>query len=325
MLPKRAILLLFVSVMIWIGCILYSIQLNPEVNHYVQGATIKQKWTDQLTREHKMKLVIFGGSSCEFSIDGERMLQQHQLPLVNFGGHAGMGACILTAQALDQVNPGDTLIVALEPGLLTKPLTQSSLGVQYSVAAGHTDWVTQPRLEINPLNKFQVAVLLRPGGYQLFTMLGKLIRREPLYRYQLADYHPSGWKHTTVRVPVTGIAGHNTRLSDDSIRLLNNLKTWCDKQQVRIVYSLPWSYCPTNEIKNFQRQNAQFLAQVAAIIPVLKDPMLGADPIAEHYADSSLHLTEAAVPIRTDQLASQIKSWQLWTVAELETLANAEQ
>jgi hypothetical protein len=152
-------------------------------------------------------------------------------------------------------------------------------------------------------------------------MLGKVVRRQPLYRYKLSDYHASGWKQTAVRLPVTGPAGHGIRLSDDSLALLRGLRKWCDEHQVRSAYSLPWSYCPTDKAREFQKQNAEFLLQMAQIFPVLKDPSLGADPIIEHYADTGLHLNETGVPLRTDELAGQIKGWQVWTVEELKMLA----
>src|SRR5687767_13111862 len=119
--PSRAGLLLLVTLASWAGSAFYSVYLNPEVFHYSQGAAIKNKWADELTRKYDRKTLIFGGSATEFSIDGERMVLAHNLPTVNCGRAAGMGAGVLTESVLQQVRAGDTLIVSLEPALLTKP------------------------------------------------------------------------------------------------------------------------------------------------------------------------------------------------------------
>ena len=126
-------MLLLVAIASWMGCALYSVWLNPEVLHYVQGAAIKNRWADRMTREYGRKNLIFGGSATEFSIDGERMLTVHGLPMVNYGRSAGMGPCVLAESVLEHVRPGDVLIVSLEPALLTERLYQPSLGVQFSL------------------------------------------------------------------------------------------------------------------------------------------------------------------------------------------------
>ena len=322
--PGWTVLLLLMALVAWAGCIFYSLRLNPEVRHYSQGAAIKNAWAEKMTREHGHKILVFGGSSVEFSIDGERMLNKHQLPVVNYGRHAGMGAMVLTESVLEHLAPGDTLIVSLEPGLLTVPLEQTSLGVQFSFAQRRPNWVLHPVLGLGRLNWFQAAALLRPGGYHTFTMLGKLARGKSLYRYQLSDYRASGWKQTAVRVNLEGPAEHSGRLSADSRALLQALRAWCDRHQVRGAYALSWSYSPAAQEHSFQQENLRFLEQVAEYLPILKDARLGADPILEHFSDSALHPNEAGAAVHTDELAGQIKQWEFWTTEELRSLQTAD-
>ena len=88
-----------------------------------------------MTREAGAKLVIYGGSSCLFGIDAERLLHTHQMPAVNLGRGAGMGASVLTLAALQYTRPGDTLVAALEPSLLTGSLEPPrSAAIQHSPA-----------------------------------------------------------------------------------------------------------------------------------------------------------------------------------------------
>jgi hypothetical protein len=311
--PRRAVLLLATALASWAACAVYSVYLNPEVVHYREGDEIKRAWAAQMSREHGAKIIIYGGSSCEFSVDGERMLANFGEPVVNAGRHAGMGAVVLTESALPDLRRGDTLIIALEPFLMTSPGDETALGVQFSVASHHPEWVLHPVVGVGKINWFQAAVSLRPGGYHVFTLLGKWMRRQPLYRYQLSDYHRSGWKQTAVRIPQTAGAGYGAHLSADVQILLTNLSQWSQTNGVRLAYSLPWCYCPPDQLRAVQKQNAEYLAEVMAFVPVLKDNSLGADPVAGDFADAALHPNEIGAAKRTDELGREIQQWDIWT------------
>ncbi len=317
--PLRAVLLLATAFATWVACVIYSEYLNPEVIHYSQGDAIKRAWTERLTREYGQKIIIYGGSSCEFSIDGERLLANYKEPVVNDGRHAGMGVVVLTESVLGDLRRGDTLIVALEPDGLTESIEgEPSLAVQFSFAVHHPEWVLHPVLGMGQVSSFEAAAAMRPGGYHAFTMLGKIFRRQPMYRYQLSDYHRSGWKQTAVRVPMTIGAGHGLHLSNDGRTLLTNLAQWCQTNGVRVAYSLPWSYCPSDRLRGFQRGNAELLAEITPIIPVLRDSALGADPVADDFADTAWHLTGSGAIQRTDELGHEIQQWDTWTKEDLE-------
>jgi hypothetical protein len=310
-------MLLLTAIVAWMGCVFYTLRLNPELKRYAQGAAIKDRWAEKMTREHGPKVLVYGGSSCAFSIDGERMLDRFNLPTVNYGSAAGMGTAILTESVLGQVRPGDTLIVALEPGLLTEPLDSPALGVQFSFAAHHPEWVIHPVIPVASPNWFQALAALRPGGFHTFTLLGKIVTRKPLMRYQEKDYRPSGWEQTDVRMKITGPPGHGPRLSNDARTFLQALREWSGRHDVRVAYSLPWGYTPPEIESSFQRENADFLLQVNEFIPVLKDTNLGAYTNIEHFADTGWHLDGTGSSLRTDQLGQQIKNWDIWTEEEL--------
>jgi hypothetical protein len=313
----HAAILLLTAVTAWGVCVFYTLWLNPEISDAVQGAMIKNHWAERMTLEHGAKILVYGGSSCEFSIDGERMLNRFNLPTVNYGRSAGMGAMVLTESVLDHLRPGDTLIVALEPGLLTDPLDPPTLGVQFSFAMHHPGWVVHPRFNVPSLNWFQGLAALRPGGYHTFTLLGKIASGQPLMRYQVSDYRPSGWEQTKVRLKINGPAGHGPRLSGDARALLYGLRVWCEQRNVRVAYSLPWSYTPLDKETSFQMGNIDFLLQVNEFIPVLKDTHLGADTDVEHFSDTVWHLNGTASALRTDELGEQIKNWNIWTAEDL--------
>jgi len=317
--PGRAVLLLATALASWVICAVYSVYFNPEVVHYHQGDAIKRAWAAQMTREHGSKTIIYGGSSCEFSVDGERLLANYGEPVVNDGGHAGMGAVVLTESALGDLRRGDTLIIALEPFLMTAPFDgEPSLGVQFSVALHHPEWVLHPVVGVGDINSFQAAMALRPGGFHVFTLFGKFILGQPLYRYKLSDYHRSGWKQTAVRVPQTAGAGFGPHLSTGARIMLTNLSQWSRTNGVRLAYSLPWCYCPPDELRDVRHKNAEYLAEIMAFVPVLRDPTLGADTVATDFADAALHPDEAGAARRTDELGRELKQWDIWTRTELD-------
>ena len=89
---------------------------------------------------------------------------------------------------------------------------------------------------------------------------------------------------------------------------------------MRVAYSLPWGYTPSNQIEQFRKYNAAFLEQIAEFIPVIKDPWLGADADAGHFADSSWHLNEEGSRLRTEELGRAVQRWNTWSVRELQLI-----
>jgi hypothetical protein len=320
--PARATFLLATAVAAWGLCIFISLKCNPLVRVYAQGMAIKDQWADKMTREHGAKALVYGGSSCAFSIDGERALERYHLPLVNYGNNAGYGAAILTETVLGRCHPGDTLIVALEPQLLADPVVMQPEGVQFCFMMHHPEWATHPVLGVARENWFEALSALRPGGYITFTFLTKIATHRPLTRYRLTDYHASGWEQTDVRLKIAGPANHDPHLSPTGQELLRNLRAWCDQRKVRVAYSLPWSYTPPEKEREFKLSNIDFLLQISHFMPVLKDPQLGANTNSDLYADTVWHLTTPGAQLRTDSLAEAITNWDVWTPEELRALEN---
>ncbi len=316
--PALAIRLLVVALLAWAGGANYSLRLNPEVAYYQRAAAVKAARAEKLTREHPAKYVIYGGSSCEFSIDAGRLLERDGLPAVNLGRGAGMGASVLTQGALEHVRPGDTLLVTLEPGLLSGRLEPTSLGTQFSFAIGHPEWIVRPSLPAPASSWFTAAVDLRPGGYHVFTLLGKLAAGKPLYRYRFEGLQPSGWYRTTVQLAAGGkYADFSLALTTEARAFLRALRAWSDHRGVRVAYSLPWAYVPPEHVSACQKINGLFLLEVLEFLPALKDPRLGVYSVSSHFADTTNHLNDQGTPVRTDELADQLKFWKLWTPEEL--------
>ena len=310
--------LLAVAAAGWLGCAIYSLCLDPSLRFYLGAARIKQAWAEKMGREHQSRVLVYGGSSCAFSINGQRILREQGLPVVNMGLGAGYGARFLTRWALSETRPGDTLIVALEPALLGD-LTDTADAVHLSYA------LHQPGLLRNLDNSatFSLAsqlLMLRPGGSHLITLVAKIAGGKPLFRYRLQDINPSGWMQTAVRMPVES-PGPAGALSAQGRGFLKDLTEWCHQRNVRLAYSIPWEFTHPDDQASFQDQNAAFLLRVAEFMPVLKDPTLGVCTNRAYYADTGWHLTEEGSNLRSDSLGRQLKEWSTWTEAELRAFA----
>ncbi len=311
--PWRTVQLIGVALAAWTVCALYTLCLNPETVFFRSCDTVKKLWAQKLDREYPNKVVFCGGSSCNTSVDGERLLNQHGLPALNMGLGAGMGAKVLTHYAQTEVRTGDTLIVGLEPDLLAGPLEIESLGAQFSFSIGEPSLLRDP----DRVNWPSVLLDLRPGGYHIFTLIAKMALRRPLYPYSASELHPSGWHEVSSRRSIRSLKGA-PKLSKEARSWLVDLHGWCDQRNVRVAYALPWGYSAPEDLQHVQNCNLRFLREVAETMPVLKDPSLGTDTNAKYFADTPVHPTTQGAALRTDELAREIKTWSTWTRDELD-------
>jgi len=297
---------------------LYTLRVNPEIRLYCKAVALKRQWSRSLSSGGQQKFIVAGGSSAAFSVDAEGLLLQHDLRLVNFGLHAGMGPLFLLAVAAEEAHSGDTLVVALEPGLLTAPFDSPDLAAQMGLALGEPSLIHASRLTGDRIRWVEDVISLRPGAYHTFTLLGKVMLRKPLYRYSISAFHPGGWQEARdfreFPTPVPGVV----RLSPDAVRLLDALAKWGEVEHVKVVYSLPWCYTPAASCEEFKRARAAFLASVACHVRVLKDTTLGVDPVREHFADTEWHLAGNGVRLRSDALAEELIRQEYWKPEELQ-------
>lgn len=319
--PLLALLLLGLGAVVLGLEVLYTVRWNPEIRFFCEAYQIKTHQARRLEQGAGPKTVISGGSSSLFSIDTGRLQSVSGIPSVNMAFAAGMGASVLTQAALQELRPGDTLVVALEPTLLTDSLEPPAMGVQFGWATGNTAWFFHPQVGGQTLSWPSALLALRPGGYHIVTMIGKWVRGGPIYRYRIEDMHPDGFTQTEVRVPDPQPGWHVGRLSPESHLFLKSLAQWCREHQVQVYYLLPWSYGPPEVIESFRRLNAQFLVEISQYIPTLRDPRLGAYEDKAHFADSGFHLTPEGAVVRTDVLAELLKNRRVWSPDELRVLA----
>lgn len=319
--PVRTLQLLAVAFVTWAVGAAYTLRVNPEIAFFRRAHELKNRWGIDLSREHTNKTVVFGGSSCLTSIMPERLKQRHGLAVANEGLGAAMGARVLTRYAFDSAQAGDTLIVALEPDLLSAAVELEPLGVQFAFATG------QPALlrETSGMNWPSALADLRPGGYHVFTLIGKILLRQPLYRYAQPELEEGGWHNVAARRDL-GVPGvPSVRLSSAGREWLRVIRDECARRQVRVAVTMPWHFCVPENLRATRRANLRFLRDVAEVLPVLHEPSLGAHAFREHFADTNMHPTADAAALRTDEFAAAVKVWRTWSSTEMDAeLASLE-
>lgn len=288
----------------------YNQRLNPELKFWKGALKEKKHWVEKMREGGKPISVFSGGSMAAFQIDSDLLFQTFGSRTVNLGLHAGMGADATIAIATTLLQPGDRLVLMTEPEVLAGGGGRlTALGSQMVLATGSRGAAFfQPCIEEQ--SWVSTAWQARPGLNHMSTNIGKFLMRQPSYRYDLEGVLPGGLLVTPIRVDHTlnQRAAFPLELSARGQELLLELKEWCDKKEVSVVYLMPVSYIAEKHISRQRQYNKAFLDQVAAIIPVWEEESMGVSDEAGDFSDTFGHMTQIAARARTIQLGSRHSS-----------------
>jgi hypothetical protein len=310
---SRLSLLLLAAALLAIALgVLYSLKLDPEISYWAAASELKLDWVEEMRRKHGYVIGVVGGSTTTFGIDAELMHKEYNLPVANLGLHAGMGPDACVGLGFIALERGDTLILSLEPGMLTTDdgVVSTRLGSKLALR------LQKPEL-INWRKGFPYSVAatptqLQPGGYHFMTMLGKLALSKPLYRYRIEDMRPGGLQTTTERRPMATSNNFEPAesaylLSPAACTFLEAVKEEAYRRGINLAYVLPWSYAPLVLSVKYRAVNKKFLNEVQRFMPILNEPEVGVHVVEDDFADSGQHLTANAASRRTSTLARRLK------------------
>lgn len=288
---------------------------NPEVEFWRvvdQGrdrdiAAVRQK-------QAAPPLILFtGGSSCAFSIDPEIIATTCGRPAFNLGLPVAAGAKFLLHQALAKARPGDTLVVCLEPDLLTHPESfhPSTLSFALATLAGDPSGAVGGSSFDQRLGLRDYLNLSRPGPSHLATLVAKSIAGKELYRYTPDDIRPGGRIETSHREPALPRIGPKSadQLTPDASRLLATFRDAASRKGVRLAYSMPWMLTATGAAETNRAVNRRILDAIDPLLPVVDDGWLGVSTDPSHFSDSGQHLTAAGSRLRSEDLAKALDLW----------------
>jgi hypothetical protein len=308
--PRLALLLLGTALAAWLAGTLYTWFLDPEMKFWASAAGQKLDWVDKMREKHGYVIGVVGGSTTTFGIDAEYIERAHSLPVANLGLHFGMGpACI--GFGLSALREGDVLVLSLEPAMLTaKDTSVTPLGSKLSSLLGKPEinsWVDGRTLP----NTIEGLSHLQPGGYHAVTIIGKLALGQPLYRYSMDNLRPGGLQITSERRDLaaateTATVSGETLISPAGEELLQRAKIAAEREGLKVIFLLPWSYSPPQEAENRRKANDRLLGQISEIMPVLRESQLGVHEKIDDFSDTGQHLTENAARMRSRLFAENL-------------------
>ena len=103
---------------------------------FSEAIRTSERYADSLRAEHPNLFVVFGGSTSRTSWIPSVLLEEYGVPVANFGLHAGFGRDVIAELAMREARPGDTVVVAFEPGYLAEnePPVPTSSGIDFFLA-----------------------------------------------------------------------------------------------------------------------------------------------------------------------------------------------
>jgi hypothetical protein len=255
-------------------------------------------------------LFFTGGSSCAFSIDPSIIEKTCGINTFNLGLPISAGPKFLLHQALERCRAGDTLVICLEPDMLTMeseyPPSTFTLGLAImdsdpSGAIGGESFKAQ-------LSARDYLTHLRPGPGFIATKIAKTAVGKG-YRYQNHDLRYRGRIETPVKIVTLPRAGtkSNFTLSDSGRSLLTTFKRSASQKGVRIIYSMPWVLTAGASARQNQTANRKILESIQTFIPVIDDGYQGVATDPALFSDSGQHLNAAGASVRTNALVGELR------------------
>jgi hypothetical protein len=309
--PRLTLILLIAALGAWGAGALYTWFVDPEMKFWTAVTRQKLDWVESMRAKHGYVIGVVGGSTTTFGIDAEHIEREHGLPVANLGLHVGMGFEALVGFGLSSLREGDTLILSLEPGILTDEHAEiSKLGSKLSLLLGKREMITLNE-DIQMLPIFKALAAAPPGGYHVITMLGKLAMREPPYRYSIDNLRPGGLQTTDERRNFTASMDftnptESKPISKTGIELLRTVRLAAERKGINVAYALPWSYWPAQKANERRAANKSFLRSLEDHIPILVDPYMGVHTELKDFSDSGQHLTRESAAKRSAVLAETI-------------------
>ena len=122
-----------------------------------------------LVREQtgKNKIIIAGGSSTLFGIDAKDASYQLGIPTINFGLHAGLQLDKILQEASSAAEPGDIMILPLEPPYYECPRKLSSWQIENIIGWDHQAWHQMDYVE-----KAEFISLISPSVFSQMIIAG---------------------------------------------------------------------------------------------------------------------------------------------------------
>ncbi len=294
-----------------------AVPANPEVRFWQHVVELRDKEIAEVRTQNPDTPIIFftGGSSCAFSIDPKIIEQECGLPAFNLGLPVAAGAKFILHQALERTQPGDILVICMEPDVLSNydrsehpssfSFALSSASGKIREASGGTTFGLTPK--ISDFLNFS-----RPGSRHMVTYFAKLASGKG-YRYTTSDMRYRGRLETPIKNNTMLPAGESTgtSLSEDGKELLKTVAATSNTSDVTVFYSMPWQLTTSRCIEGSRRNKKRLLDHIETALPTIRDGYAGVSENPDHFSDSPQHMTAEGSALRSKALASVLAKYLL--------------
>lgn len=250
----------------------------------------------------KPKIIIAGGSGVHYTINSEVMEEALGMAVINFGTNGGIGLDVLLASVVDQVNPGDIMLLIPEYPLILNEEGVDRLSATFGLVIG------RPGLGGVPVKEVAQNTL----GLGVPSLQALVKSGQDLVEHGRMDYYGDPLTKrgdATIELTRSGAwwqLSIGSSITEHSLKSLEEFKKDVEARGGTLVLSLPVIYGKNDEKTrgNIQR-TADALSKIA---PTLYDPeTLNIETDSSLFADTHYHLKIPARVRRSEQLVKQFR------------------
>jgi hypothetical protein len=249
------------------------------------------------------RLLVTGGSGAHYTINSQEIEKGLGIPVVNLGLDGPVGLDVILPSIIDQVRPGDIVLLIPEYLILLDDDGFGDRSAQFGVAIG------RPNLGGMPFKQFAQDTWLLgvPSLRSLTKSAVDLAQKGELAGYYSDPVNDRGdptvtkeregkwWRYQLDRP-----------ISKHAINRIKQFKQEVEAKGGKLILSLPWLYA-SEDAKTVAsaQKTAQALEKIAPTIYEKESLNLKTDP--NLFADTHYHLLPQARKIRAQELVQQLK------------------
>lgn len=253
--------------------------------------------------EAPKRLLIMGGSGAHYTINSTAIERGLNVPVVNLGLDGPVGLDVILPSMLEQVRPGDTVLLIPEYLILLDEDGFGDSSSPFSVAIG------RPGLGGIPAKQLAEDVWLMgiPSLRSLTKSAVDLATKGKVTGYYSDPISDRG--DPTVTKERTGEwwqLSIDKPISKHAIQRIARFREEVEARGGRLILSLPWVYAKQDtETLNNVKQTAQELAKIAPLIYEKDSYNIKTD--SDLFADTHYHLLPKARELRAQELVQQLQ------------------
>lgn len=297
----KFILLLFV-VSICICCFTFFVAA-PQYQVLYTGAVVDK--IERLEAIQEPKIVLVGNSNLAFGIDSSQIEEAFGMPVVNLGGHGGLGNQFHYNMAKRNIGEGDIVIV------VPTEMADGRIGdkaLAWAAIENHDGfWRFIPREDWGEMLKALPQYCVRTIIYYFTKM-----ENESAYlwyaRSAFNEYGDIVYPRESGTIQADAGTGQIPTITEQGIEQLNAFVAFCEERNADCLmasYPIMFSEYTASEA-DFEEYQKKLRDKIRCeYISEYKDYFL--EP--EFFLDTQYHLTDEGTAVRTNQLIEDLTKW----------------